>query len=153
MRNEIVGKTNISISAIPSAWLRSNVLQPWDGGSRRLTRYLATLVCPISTPSLRSSPWILGAPHRGLAMLISRISLRISNGTVGLPPRAFDFQRQYNRKPARCHLNTVAQYSGRTVTLTLNGSTILGMVHSVKEGRSGGPQRWIVTIIPQVEKA
>src|SRR4051794_27522689 len=28
-------------------------------------------------------------------MLISRISLRISNGTVGLPPRAFDFQRQY----------------------------------------------------------
>jgi hypothetical protein len=26
-------------------------------------------------------------------MLISRISLRISNGTVGLPPRAFDFQR------------------------------------------------------------
>jgi hypothetical protein len=33
-------------------------------------------------------------------MLISRISLRISNGTVGLPPRAFDFQRQYKRKPA-----------------------------------------------------
>jgi hypothetical protein len=29
----------------------------------------------------------------GLAMLISSISLRISNGTVGLPPRAFDFQR------------------------------------------------------------
>src|SRR5258708_16769466 len=61
------GTTNISIAAIPSAWLRRNVLQPWDGGSR------ATLVCPISTPSLRSSPWILGAPHRGLAMLISRI--------------------------------------------------------------------------------
>src|SRR5450631_1133389 len=36
--------------------------------------------------------------HRGLAMLISRISLRISDGTVGRPPRAFDFQRQYNRK-------------------------------------------------------
>ena len=62
--------------------------------------YLATLVCPISTPSLRSSPCIRGAPHGGLAMLISRISLRISNGTVGLPPRAFDFQRQYKRKPA-----------------------------------------------------
>src|SRR6201998_1966605 len=36
--------------------------------------------------SLRSSPWVRGAPHRGLAMLISRISLRISSGTVGLPP-------------------------------------------------------------------
>src|SRR3984893_10480667 len=111
-RNEIVGTTNISIAAIPSAWLRRNVLQPWDGGSRRLTMYLATLVCPISTPSLTSSPWIRGAPHSGLAMLISRISLRISNGTVGLPPRAFDFQRQYNRKPERCHLTTV---SGLTI--------------------------------------
>src|SRR5258707_7784564 len=29
-RNEIVGTTNISIAAIPSAWLRRNVLQPWD---------------------------------------------------------------------------------------------------------------------------
>src|SRR5258705_8514861 len=42
--------------------------------------YLATLVCPISMPSLRSSPWIRGAPHNGLAMLISRISVRISGG-------------------------------------------------------------------------
>src|ERR1700737_5004767 len=96
----------------PISWLRRNVLQPWDGGSRRLTMYLATLVCPISTPSLRSSPWIRGAAHRGLAMLISRISLRISNGTGGLPPRALDFQRQCKRKPARCHLTTV---SGLTI--------------------------------------
>jgi hypothetical protein len=44
-------------------------------------------------------------------MLISRISLRISNGTVGLPPRAFDFQRQYNRKPDRCHLTTVSGFT------------------------------------------
>ena len=29
-------------------------------------------------PSLRSSPWIRGAPHSGFAMLISRISCRIS---------------------------------------------------------------------------
>src|SRR5712671_136911 len=55
---------------------------------------------------------IRGAPQSGLAMLMSRISLRISCGTVGRPPRAFDFQRQYNRKPARCHLTTV---SGLTI--------------------------------------
>src|SRR5437879_4680690 len=96
----------------PISVIRRNVLQPWDGGSRRLTMYLATLVCPISTPSLRSSPWIRGAPHSALAMLISRTRLRIFNGIVGLPPRAFDFQRQYNRKPARCHLTTV---SGLTI--------------------------------------
>jgi hypothetical protein len=34
-------------------------------------------------------------------MLISRISRRISSGTFGRPPRRLDFQREYNRKPAR----------------------------------------------------
>src|SRR5271169_6808034 len=71
---------------MPSAWLCKNVFQPCDGGPRLLTIYLATLVCPTSMPSLSNSPWIRGAPHRGLAMLISRISLRISGGTVGRPP-------------------------------------------------------------------
>ena len=32
--------------------------------------------------------------HSGLAMLISRISRRISTGTIGRPPRRLDFQRQ-----------------------------------------------------------
>src|SRR5262245_50949312 len=64
---------------MPSAWLRRNVFHPCDGGPLLRTIYLATLVWPTSMPSLRSSPWILGAPHNGLAMLISRISRRISN--------------------------------------------------------------------------
>src|ERR1700757_4326322 len=59
-------------------------------------------------PSLRSSPWILGAPHNGLTMLISRISRRISTGTVGRPLRRRDFQRQYSLKPARCQRITVS---------------------------------------------
>src|ERR1700720_419770 len=74
----------------------------------------------MSMPSLRSSPWILGAPHNGLAMLISRISRRISNGTVGRPQRRRDFQRQYDLKPARCQRITV---SGRTIA---SASYILG---------------------------
>src|SRR5258708_37200996 len=65
-----------------------------DGGPLLLAIYLATLVCPISMPSLRSSPWIRGAPHSGLAILISRISRRISTGTIARPPRCLDFQRQ-----------------------------------------------------------
>src|SRR5690242_12907649 len=47
--------------------------------------YLTTLVWPISMPSFRSSPWIFGAPHNGLAILILQISRRNSNGTVGRP--------------------------------------------------------------------
>src|SRR5260221_7162290 len=82
-----------------------------DDGSRLLTIYLATLVCPTSIPSLSNSPWIRGAPHSGLAMLISRISLRISGGTVGRPPRRLDFQRQYDLKPARCHFITVSGFT------------------------------------------
>ena len=89
---------------------RRNVIEPWDGGCLRLAMYLATLVCPISMPSLRSSPWIRGAPHSGLAMLISRISLRISGATVGRPLRRPDFHRQYDLNPARCHLITVSGF-------------------------------------------
>src|SRR6516162_7769856 len=60
-RNEIVGTTKMSSAAIPSAWLQRNVFHPCEGGALLRAIYLATLVWPISTPSLRSSPWILGA--------------------------------------------------------------------------------------------
>ena len=70
--------------------------------------YLATLVCPTSIPSLSSSPWIRGAPHNGFAMLMSRINWRISADTRGRPGRRLDFQRQYDRKPARCQRITVS---------------------------------------------
>src|SRR3977135_3538718 len=82
-------------------------LPPLGRRTLRLAIYLATLVCPIAVSSLSSSPWIRGATHSGLAMLISWINLRFPSGTVGRPPRRRDFQRQYKRKPARCHLITV----------------------------------------------
>jgi hypothetical protein len=43
-------------------------------------------------------------------MLISRISLRISGGTVGRPPRRLDFQRQNDLNPTRCHSMTVSGF-------------------------------------------
>src|ERR1700737_3521301 len=101
-----------SIAAIPSAWLRRNVLHPCEGGTLLRTIYLATLVWLTSMPSLRSSPWILGAPHNGLATLIWRISWRISAVTAGRPHRGLDFHRQYDLNPARCQRMTV---SGRTI--------------------------------------
>src|SRR6202048_3880204 len=54
-------------------------------------------------PSLRSSPWILGALPNGLAPLIWRISWRISTVTAGRPQRCFDFHRQYDLNPARAN--------------------------------------------------
>ena len=44
-----------------------------------------------------------GAPQRGFARLISRVSCQTSRGTLGLPGRRRDFQRQKLRNPARCH--------------------------------------------------
>ena len=58
---------------------------PGTGGLLRRFIYLATVVCPTSIPSLSSSPWIRGAPHNGLATLISRIRVRISKGVFGRP--------------------------------------------------------------------
>ena len=93
---------------------------PCDGGPLLRTIYLATLVCPTSIPSLRSSPWIFGAPHNGLATLIWRMSWRISTVTVGRPQRRRDFHRQYDLNPKRCQRITV---SGRTIA---SASYILG---------------------------
>src|SRR5436189_3177212 len=93
-----------------------------DGGLADIDAYLATEVWPTSMPSLRSSPWMRGAPQSGLARLISRISRRISSVTFGLPERRRDFQRQKERKPARCQRITV---SGSTI---VSASRIRGAI-------------------------
>jgi len=54
-----------------------------------------------------------------------------------------------SREARRCRY---AQYNGRAAELSLNGSRFFGMVRSVQEDRSHSPKRWIVTIVPTVEK-
>jgi hypothetical protein len=73
--------------------------------------YLTTLVWLISMPSLRSSPWILGAPPPRVGDAHLADSRRISNGTAGRLRRCRDFQRQYNLKPARCQPITVSGFT------------------------------------------
>src|SRR4029450_7718603 len=46
-------------------WFSRKVRQVCDGGFRLRTRYLLTLVSPISIPSFSSSPSMRGAPQRG----------------------------------------------------------------------------------------
>src|SRR5215813_8471408 len=67
--NRIVGTVKKSTETMVFTWLSRKVFQVWDGGLRRHTRYLLTLVSPMSIPSLkqfamnaRSAPeWILAA--------------------------------------------------------------------------------------------
>ena len=42
----------------------------------------------------------------------------------------------------------IAQFNGRTATVTSNGSTITGHVRSILESKSSIPARWSITLIP-----
>ena len=86
-----------------------------------------------------------GAPHNGLAKLISRINCRISVGTAGRPRQRLDFQRQNNRKPARCQRITVSGCTMASAAWALGTSrqaqprTILSTVRN--DSRLGLPRR------------
>lgn len=59
-------------------WLARNVRHGWDGGVRRFGSSLETVRSETPIPNLRSSPWILGAPHHGLAAAIRGTGALIS---------------------------------------------------------------------------
>src|SRR5258708_34565130 len=106
--NRMVGTVKKSMDTVLFTWFSMKVRHVCEGGFRRRTRYLLTLVSPMSMPSLRSSPWMRGAPHRGFSRLILRISLRTSFDTGGRPGWPWrTFQAQNNRNPLRCQAITV----------------------------------------------
>src|SRR5258708_21118546 len=109
----MVGTVKKSIETVVFTWFSRKVRHVCEGGLRRRTMYLLTLVSPTSMPSLRSSPWMRGAPQSGFSRLILRISLRISFDTGGRPRWPLrTFQVQNSRNPLRCHAMTV---SGLTI--------------------------------------
>jgi hypothetical protein len=71
----------------------------------------------ILMPSLSSSPWILGAPHRRLALAILRTRDLIALFIRDLPTRPLgrDLYFQNNLKPCRCQRTAV---SGLTMIKT-----------------------------------
>ena len=46
----------------------------------------------------------------------------------------------------------IAQFNGRTATVKSGGSTVTGHVRSVLESKSGTPQRWTITIVPNAPR-
>src|SRR5260370_1841447 len=82
----MVGTVKKSIDTVLFTWFSRKVRHVCEGGFRRRTMYLITLVSPTSMPSLRSSPWMRGAPQSGVSRLIFRISLRISVDSGGKAP-------------------------------------------------------------------
>jgi hypothetical protein len=66
-------------------WLVRNVRQVCDGGVRRFGISRETVRSATSILSFRSSPWILGAPHRGFAAAIRETRALLSGLTGGRP--------------------------------------------------------------------
>jgi len=125
------GTVKKSTDTICPRWLRRNVVQVWDEGRREPgTMYLATVRCARERPSLSNSPWIRGAPQRGLARLICRIKLTASPSIGRRPPRRGQLCHFQNwRKPARCQRTTVS------------GCTIRRQVFQDRQRRASQTQR------------
>ena len=89
----MVGTTNKSMAAMSGAWLCKKVCQPWLGGPRRLTMYLATLDCATSTEleqfavNARRTPKRIFDAHSP----DQYAQIRLDGGR---PPTGRDFQRQ-----------------------------------------------------------
>src|ERR1035437_492442 len=79
----MVGTLKKSIETVVFRWFSRKVRHICEGGFRRSTMYLLTLVSPTSMPSLRSSPGMRGDPQSVFSRIIFRISLRTSFDTGG----------------------------------------------------------------------
>src|SRR5215472_6530788 len=113
-----VGTVKKSIAAIASLWLRKKASQRLAGSGFVGTRFIQRemVLSETSKPSIRSSPWIRGAPQLGFSATIWKISSRTSFD-VGLLPTGFrtlEITLQYQRNPARCHRTTVSGVTTRS---------------------------------------
>ena len=75
----------MSTATVSPMWLRRKLRQVGEGTAGRHGMYLPTVAWLTTIPSLSSSPWMRGAAHKGLAMLILRIRSRVSLDVLGRP--------------------------------------------------------------------
>jgi hypothetical protein len=73
-------------------WFRRKVFQVCDGGRWTLRRRRETPRSETLMPSLRGSPWMRGARHKGFARAMVGIRSRTSLPTAGLPAFPFGLQ-------------------------------------------------------------
>ncbi len=113
----IVGTVKKSMAAIASRWLRRKASQrlAWSGplGARFIQREM--VLSERSKPSMRSSPWIRGAPQVGFSATIWKINSRMSFVVCFLSTCfwTLEISLQYIRKPARCQRTTVSGVTTR----------------------------------------
>lgn len=108
----MVGTVKKSIAAMASRWFRRKASQCLAGsgsvGARRIQREIVR--SETSKPSMRSSPWMSGAPQVGFSRTIRKINSQTSLDVCLLPTRILtrEISLQYELKLVRCHRTTVS---------------------------------------------
>lgn len=100
-----LGTVRKSTEQILCMWFLMKVRHVCEGGfGGLLGMRLETVLWHILKPSFINSPWILGAPQRGLDCAILRTRSLISGAMPGLPfVKARDFHLQKALNPVLCH--------------------------------------------------
>src|SRR5439155_1785335 len=107
-----VGTAKKSTETRSATWFCRNVRQVCEGDFGRRGMRRATVRCDTSKPSLSSSPWMRGAPQRGLARAMVRTRWAIAEPIDGRPVRAlrdFHVQKARSRGPNRGRFERVAE--------------------------------------------
>jgi hypothetical protein len=99
-----VGTVKKSMAAMASRWLRTKASQRLAGSGALGPRFIQReiVLSETSQPSMRSSPWMRGAPQLGFSATIWKIRSRTSFDVCLLPVGllSFEITLQYQRNPA-----------------------------------------------------
>src|SRR5258708_3728329 len=133
------------MAAITSLWFRRNASQRLSGSGSLGARFIQReiVLSQRSKPSIRSSPWMRGAPQVGFSTTIRKINSRTSFGVGFLPTRVLTLEVsfQYTRKPARCQRSTVSGVTTRRACFHPDQIRLAATQNSLSNGLRPGRRR------------
>src|SRR5207249_8847053 len=92
-----------------------------------------------SKPSMRSSPWMRGAPHVEFSTTMRKINSRISFDVCRLPTGllTLEISFQYKRNPALCQRTTVSGVTAGLILAADADASVRRVVDVVRDSPAG----------------
>ena len=142
MPNVTVGTVKKSIAAITSRWLCRKASQRLAGSGSLGARFIQReiVLSETSKPSIRSSPWMRGAPQVEFSATIRKIRSRTSLEIRLLPTCSLtlEISFQYRRNPARCQRTTVSGVTTMRACFHLDQNRLTATQKSLSTNASRG---------------